>query len=177
MVSLTVVFYMYVILFAIIGGIRGWAKEILVSFSVVLALALIALLEQYVSFVKNELVPSQSVTLFWMRSVIVFVLVFFGYQTPNIPRFLPKMTRERLEHSILGVVIGAINGYLIAGSIWFYLADAKYPFPIITPPDTTTQIGKVAADLLQYMPPRLLGDPGIFFAVVIAFIFVIVVFV
>ena len=34
MMSLAIVFWMYVILFAIIGGMRGWAKEILVSFSV-----------------------------------------------------------------------------------------------------------------------------------------------
>ncbi len=32
MVSLAFVFWMYVVLFAIIGGMRGWAKEILVSF-------------------------------------------------------------------------------------------------------------------------------------------------
>ncbi len=37
MVSLIVIFWMYVILFAIIGGMRGWAKELLVTFSVILA--------------------------------------------------------------------------------------------------------------------------------------------
>ncbi len=31
--------------------------------------------------------------------------------------------------------------------------------------------------MLHYMPPKLLGIPGIYFAVVIAFIFVIVVFI
>ena len=31
MVSLVVVFWMYVILFAIIGAMRGWARELLVS--------------------------------------------------------------------------------------------------------------------------------------------------
>ena len=63
------------------------------------------------------------------------MLVFFGYQTPNIPRFAPKMNREKLQDIILGVVIGALNGYLIAGTIWFYMADAGYPFTqVITPP-------------------------------------------
>ena len=41
MISLTVVFYIFIVLFAIIGGLRGWAKEMLVSFSLVLALFMV----------------------------------------------------------------------------------------------------------------------------------------
>ena len=176
MMSLAVVFWMYVILFAIIGGMRGWAKEILVSFSVILALAFIALLERYVPFIRDVLVPQKSSVLFWLRAIILGLLVFFGYQTVNISRISAKMTREKLEHMILGLVIGAVNGYLIAGSIWFYMADAKYPFAnIISAP--TGAIAKIATNMLIYMPPKLLGIPGIYFAVVISFIFVIVVFV
>ena len=81
-----------------------------------------------------------------------------------------------MEHTILGTVIGGINGYLIAGTIWFYMADAKYPFAnIVSAP--TGDFAKMADTMLHYMPPKLLGVPGIYFAVVISFIFVIVVFV
>jgi uncharacterized membrane protein required for colicin V production len=177
MMSLAIVFWMYVILFAIIGGMRGWAKEILVSFSVVLALAFINLLERYVPFIRDTLVPQQSSVLFWLRTVILVILVFFGYQTVNLARISAKMTREKLEHIILGVVIGAINGYLIAGTIWFYMADAKYPFGNIVSAPPPGDIATIASNMLLYMPPHLLGVPGIYFAVVVAFIFVIVVFV
>lgn len=177
MMSLTIVFWMYVVLFSIIGGMRGWAKEILVSFSVILALTFTTLLEHYVPFIRDVLEPQKNSILFWLRSIIMIVLVFFGYQTPNIQRFAAKMTREKLEHIILGTVIGAINGYLIAGSIWFYMDQATYPFAIITAPDSATPVGKMALTLLQYLPPRLLGIPGIYFAVVVAFIFVLVVFI
>ena len=34
MMSIVYVFWMYVILFAVIGALRGWAKELLVVFSV-----------------------------------------------------------------------------------------------------------------------------------------------
>ena len=68
MMSLAVVFWMYVILFAVIGGMRGWAKEILVSFSVILALAFTALLEHYVPFIRDVLVPQKSAILFWLRT-------------------------------------------------------------------------------------------------------------
>ena len=176
MMSLAIVFWMYVILFAIIGAMRGWAKEILVSFSVIVALTFIALLEHYVPFIRDVLLPQQSPVLFWLRTIILIMLVFFGYQTPNIQRFSAKMNREKLEHAILGFVIGGINGYLIAGTIWFYMADAKYPFTnIVSTP--TGDFLKIADSMLRYMPPKLLGIPGIYFAVVISFIFVIVVFI
>ncbi len=176
MVSLTYVFWMYVVLFGIIGGMRGWAKEILVSFSVILALTFTTLLSNYVPFIRDVLQKDSQALYFWLRTIILALLVFFGYQTPNIQRFAPKMNREKLQDIILGVVIGALNGYLIAGTIWFYMADASYPFSkLITPP--SGDIAKLAEAMLHYMPPKLLGIPGIYFAVVVAFIFVIVVFI
>jgi uncharacterized membrane protein required for colicin V production len=169
MISISVVFWMYVILFAIIGGMRGWAKELLVTFSVILALTLTTLLQSYVPFIR-DVVAKQGPTYFWLRTIILLVLVFFGYQTPNIARFAPKMTREKFQDTLLGVILGALNGFLIIGSVWHYMDFAQYPFAIITKP---------ASDLLilKYLAPRILGVPAIYFAVVIAFIFVIVVFI
>jgi uncharacterized membrane protein required for colicin V production len=167
---------MYVVLFAIIGGMRGWAKEMLVSFSVILALTFSTLLSSYIPFVRDVLQKDSPAIYFWLRTIILGLLVFFGYQTPNIQRFAAKVTREKLQDIILGVVIGALNGYLIAGTIWFYMADAGYPFAgVVSPP--AENIARVVDSMLHYMPPKLLGIPGIYFAVVIAFIFVIVVFI
>ena len=39
MVTLNFLFWMFVILFGVIGAMRGWAKELLVTFSAILALA------------------------------------------------------------------------------------------------------------------------------------------
>jgi uncharacterized membrane protein required for colicin V production len=176
MVSLSFVFWMFVILFGIIGGMRGWAKELLVTFSVILALTFTTLLEHYVPFVRDALQKDNVVLLFWLRTIILTLVVFFGYQTPHLSRFAAKMTREKFQDILLGAILGAINGYLVAGTIWYYMADASYPFTnVITAP--SGDIAKVAEAMLHYMPPKLLGIPGIYFAVVIAFIFVIVVFI
>ena len=184
MMSLVVVFWIFVVLFAIIGAMRGWAKEALVTFSVILALTLISLLEKYVPFVANlvsmtvhppaemdqESLTSNLITLFWLRTLIMVVVVFFGYQTPSIARFAPKMTREKFQDVLLGAFLGVINGFLIAGSVWFYLHNSNYPFSFIKAPETTPLI-------INYLAPRLLGVPAIYFAVVVAFIFVIIVFI
>ncbi len=175
MVSLVFMFWTLVLLFGIIGLMRGWAKELLVVFSVILALAFNRLLERYVPIVNT--LPPDSQALFWIRSIIVVVLVFFGYQTVALPRFAGKAAREKLQDSLLGFVLGALNGYLVIGTLWFYLHEANYPFPYIEAPNEATEMGRAALSLIQTMPPRLLGEPAIYFAVMLAFIFVLVVFI
>ncbi len=173
--SILYVLWMYVILFAVIGMLRGWAKELLVSFSVILALALNLLLKQYIPIVRD--LPDDSVSLFWIRSLILGALVYFGYQTvAMVPHLASKATRERLQDALFGAILGAINGYLIAGTILFYIDQAKYPFSdIISAPPAN--IADTINQMMAYMPPHLLGVPGIYFAVILAFIFVIIVYI
>jgi uncharacterized membrane protein required for colicin V production len=176
-VSLSFFFFFLVVIFAIIGAMRGWAKELLVTFSVVLSLFIITVLERYVPAVYNSFGQPGSITQFWMRTVILVLLVFFGYQTPNLPRLAgARFVRERLEDTLLGLVLGALNGYLIIGSLWLFLHQANYPYTYISPPVAGTEMGDAALRLLNYLPPRFLGPPIIYFAVALAFLFVIVVF-
>ncbi len=71
--------------------------------------------------------------------MLLIVLVFFGYQTPNIPRLAGsgRFARERLQDSLLGLFLGALNGYLVWGTFWYFLDQARYPFPASSPPDLT----------------------------------------
>lgn len=178
MVSLTVIFWMFVILFAIIGAMRGWAKELIVTFSVVLALFIITVLESYVGLVKNTIVANGGKSLFWTRTSIVVFLVFFGYQTPNIKAIAgARFARERLQDILLGLLLGAINGYLAVGSLWYFLHQSGYPFDIILPPQPGTPMGDAAFRLIEILPPDWLVIPWIYFAVGLSFLFIIVVFV
>lgn len=175
MMSIIYVFWMYVALFAVVGAMRGWAKELLVSFSVILALTTNHVLQKYIPIVSA--LPGDSKSLFWIRTMILLTLVYFGYQTViSIARLASRATRERLQDTLFGIFMGAINGYLIAGTVLFYLNEAKYPFPnVVSPPegDLFTSV----QNLMNWMPPHLLGEPGIYFAVLLAFIFVLVVFI
>ena len=175
MISLNFTFWLLVVLFGLIGMMRGWAKELLVSFSVILALALSSLLERYVPVVKDLATDGSS--LFWIRLVLILILVFFGYQTVGLPRFAAKARREKLQDSLLGFVLGGLNGFLIFGSIWYFMDQAKYPFSYITAPDANTEMGKAAINLLPALAPHLLGEPAIYFAVMLCFVFVLVVFI
>ena len=179
MISLGVLFWIFIILFALIGAIRGWTKEILVTFSAMMGIFAINVLETYVPFVQTYLASNPVSSKVWMRIIVFSVLIFFGYQTPNIPRFAgdERLARGRLQDILLGLIIGGINGYLIFGSIWHFLADASYPFEIMIAPIAGTPAGEAALALVPYLPPVWLTSPTIYYAVAISFIFVLVMFI
>ena len=76
MISLSVLFWMYLLLFGVIGALRGWAKEILVLFSLFLALFLDAIVMKYVPGVEPALISQTSLTQFSVRAGFVFLLAF-----------------------------------------------------------------------------------------------------
>ncbi len=179
MMTLTFAFWLFVSLFAVIGAMRGWAKELLVTASVILSIFVLSVLERYVPPVRDFLAAPNEAPEFWMRTLVMMVLVFFGYQTPNIQRIAgAKFAREKLSDSLLGLFLGALNGFLIVGTIWFFMDQSGYPFSkYISAPTADNALSAPALRLLPYLAPHWLGIPVIYFAVAITFIFLLVVFI
>jgi len=175
-VGLDSFFWILVFIFASIGFMRGWAKEVMVTFSVVLALFILTVLQQFEPQIITALSLDNAAALLWFRSILVLVLVFFGYQTPNITRLAGgnRFVRERLQDSLLGLFLGAVNGYMIVGTLWYFMHQAQYPYPnFISAPAPES----AASQLIAFLPPQWLGIPVIYFAVALAFAFVLVVFI
>lgn len=178
MMSIVYVFWMYVFLFAVIGWMRGWAKELLVSFSVILSLALNHVIRKYVPIAQVDNLPDTDPSLFWVRTIILVVLVYFGYQTViSIPHLAAKGRTEKLQDTLFGAFLGALNGYLVAGSILYYVHIADYTFQTVISKPTDPNLLQTVNQMMSYMPPQLLGEPGIYFAIILAFVFVLVVYI
>ena len=216
MISLAVVFYIFVFFFALIGGLRGWAKELIVIFSVVLSLFVIWVFESYIGIVStpfvtldkkygyvaqdvqadivvippeelvkfrdlpNDSARSEYRTQFWVRTSIVIVVVFFGYQTPAVLARLGRSAgREKIQDFLLGLVLGGVNGYLVIGTLWSYMHSAHYLFdPFIIPPTGEDPLMETARTLISLLPPAWLSTtPIIFVAISLSFLFVLVVFI
>jgi len=176
MMSIVYVFWMYVILFGVIGAMRGWAKELLVSFSVILSLALNHVLRKYIPLARD--LPEIDPSLFWVRTIILLVLVYFGYQTVvSIPHLASRAAREKLQDTLFGAFLGGLNGYLISGSILYYIHIADYAFQKVVLKPTDPELLQAVNQMMLYMPPQLLGEPGIYFAIILAFVFVLVVYI
>jgi len=200
MISIMYAFWLFLILFGLIGAMRGWAKELLVVFSIILSLFLIHVLESFTSYVEPfqdvlasvenlepganfsdipPLIQEELKTQFWIRAAIVGILAFFGYQTPNLASLREKARREQVQDVLLGLVLGLVSGYFIVGTLWWYMDAAHYPFtPFIMAPRPDDPMGETAIRALNYFPPVFASNQiGLFIAVVISFMFVLVVFI
>ncbi|MBM2843808.1 MAG: hypothetical protein HW404_1645 [Anaerolineales bacterium] len=177
MISIIVVFWMFAGLFALVGGMRGWARELLVTSALVLGLFLIAILENYITPFRDAMALQTPGTQVAIRGGLLLLLAFFGYQTPNLRALQPKMARERVEEIVLGLILGLLNGYLLVGSIWYYLNQAGYPTNLVTAPEEGSALAAQIATFMPYLAPAILTVPLVYFVVSIVFVFIIVVFV
>lgn len=179
MISLVVLFWMFVILFAVIGGTRGRTKEFLVALSAVVAIFLNTLLEEFVPNYNTMLAGINPNLQFFIRFGILAVITILGYITPSLPKLnaIKAVPPSRIRDVFWGLAFGALNGYLIFGTAWYYLHQAGYPFSIITAPDANSVIGAQALAMIDKLPPEILTPPGLYFAIAIAFVFVLGAFV
>jgi len=174
MIQLSSFLWMMIFAFAVIGYMRGWTKELIATAGIVLALFT---LKQFEALVIDPLTDGRQEPKFYLQATILLTLAFFAYQTP--PERLARggvvrNARESLQDGILGAIVGAINGYLLIGSLWWYMDNLEYPLsPYITP----VPPGSASAEMVRILPLSwMLGaDGGLLSLLMIGlFIFVIV---
>lgn len=174
MISISVIFWLFITLFGLIGIMRGWAKEVLVSFSGVLALFIIDIFSGFINGIFDVNTQSGAENTFWFLSAIVILMAFFGYQTPRFGFIGNKTNRERLTEAVLGALFGGVNAYLIVGSIWSFLARANY-FP-----ELSMVIPPLADDpfLVTFpLPPDWLVGTPLYIVLAILAVFIVAVFI
>lgn len=178
MVSLHFVFWFMVIFFTLIGYLRGWQREVIALSGLV---ASIAALSQFGDSITGliggltgtvQLNPADPFAFqrqqFWIQAVFHGIIAFFSYQV--VARLANQATggrlgerlRSGLERRVVGGLIGAINGYLVIGSLWGFLeyqiTEAGYvqlpigqPYPfdpmVILRPEATSAAAAVAGYL------------------------------
>lgn len=169
MISLQVLFYIFLVLFAVIGMIRGFRKEIVVTVAGILSLFIV---EAVTPKIFGGLDGMKS---FYINMIILFGCSFFGYQTPSFQRFNSRFERENFLDLLLGGVVGALNGYIIFSSAWFFLARAGYPFAWISAPDASSEAGRAAIALLENALPNVLTGSWLYVALAAAVLIVIAV--
>lgn len=174
MVPLDTVLWTFVFLFGLMGALRGWSKEMLVLFSVVVALAMRLIFTEYVPFVR-DFFARPPVQQFYLYSALLVLMTIAGYAGPAVSgRLAHASARETLQDILLGFIIGAINGFLIVGSIWYFLDAAGYNIMGISPPPPESMAAALANN---YLPPLWLTDAALLTAFSFASVFVIIVLV
>jgi uncharacterized membrane protein required for colicin V production len=114
--------------FGVIGYNRGLSKEMISLSGIILALFALFQFDPLLRQTLLDDVPPAQV--FLIQTIIFVVIVFFAYQTNALgKRQLGKDSdgRDPLQSKVLGAVVGFLNGYLIWGSIWYFMDINNYP--------------------------------------------------
>src|SRR5689334_12159595 len=175
MIQLSTFLWAMIVIFAVVGFLRGWTKEIVATAGIILALFT---LYQFQSILIQPLTqgasPEQVVYLY---SGILLLITFFAYQTPGTASRMSEGRmwsgrREGLQERLLGAIVGGINGYLVFGSIWYFLDAMAYPFsPYIIAPAP----GSASAAMVGSLPLIFLVQGNLLtILVIVLFLFVII---
>lgn len=130
MLPIHTVFLIMAVLFGLIGGLRGWAKEIIVVCSVIVALFFQHVLLLPMLPFRDLFYNLAPTTRFYTRTIVFIIISIFGYASPTvISRIGAKVARERLQDILLGFFIGLLNGFLIIGTILAFLDMVQFGVP------------------------------------------------
>jgi hypothetical protein len=175
MIQLSAVLVMMSIFFGIIGFLRGWNKELIATAGIILGLFA---LFQFDSVLRGAILRGVALDqVFVIQSLIFITIVFFAYQTRALGRG-DRPGRSNLQEGVLGALVGSLNGYLIWGSLWYFMDINSYPLaPAIVAPAANSS----SAVAINYLPLMILGGGAegsgdlLAVAVIVLFRFVLVV--
>ena len=120
MINANLVFAMFVLVFGLIGAMRGWVREIIVTASLVLALFVLNQLGDKWNTVVNGFTAQHSTEQWLLRTAPMFIIGFFGYLGPTVVRSrFEQTTRGKLEQGMLAFIVGMINGYILFSTLAF----------------------------------------------------------
>lgn len=125
MIQLSAMMWAMAIFFSIIGFLRGWSKELIATSGIILGLFA---LFQFDPLIRGTLLASvQRDQVFLVQAGIFIAIVFFAYQNRAIDTRDRGEGRDSVQEGILGALIGFLNGYLIWGSLWYFMDINEYP--------------------------------------------------
>jgi uncharacterized membrane protein required for colicin V production len=169
---LEILFLAIIVFFILISLARGYLKELGVTTMIFVALFIITefgvkylpqLLERVYGFLNVTLTTRAeqhwiAITLSLLLIVVVFA-TYAGFST-----FAFRGAQQRgFAGFVIGVLVGALNGYLFGGTLW-WLQDITY-YPVVDLGILLLPLTATGEFLAQYLPPYLL--PPMFWAVMV----------
>lgn len=176
MISLVTILWIMIGFFAVIGMQRDWTREVIATAGLILALFTI---NQFMPFLFQALGNyNQPFTeTIWRREIFVLsgtllFIAFISYAGPTVAgsRLAQRLRiRDSVQDKFLGLIVGAVNGYLMVGTLlsflenritpegWLPTTPAPYPF------SNTVLIRTESIDAISsYLPiPLLTQNPFI----------------
>ena len=167
MAPIEVLFGIMVFVFALIGLVRGFLRELGVTTVMIFLLFFLSRFEPYLDtgLVKAMDLGSRffaaedhDLVKCWLFIFVITGMAFISYQGETLT--FAGEPPHGYQGILLGLVTGLLNGYLIAGSLWFYMD--KFSYPIKWMGFATDKLSTFAQGLTAFLPISFLGEPVLF---------------
>ncbi len=143
--------------FAIVGYLRGFYKEFVALAGLTLALFILTEFSWFLDFIFGR---TNATLRYLVDVVLLVVLTFFSYQQAPTT-FVPSRYRrgrrgeiklpgeEGWQTRFLGALTGGFNGYLVVGSLWYFMDQLEYP---LSPLFMMPALGSESAEFVSRLP-------------------------
>ncbi len=148
-----ILFLSIIAIFGVVGIVRGYHRELGVTTMLLVALFVTEFVPVYLGSYLNRFVGqatdgsaaqiARTTDLIWILVLIVITYISYQGETLTFP--------GAGSNAFLGLLIGLLNGYLFAGSIWYFLAGAGWPGLHVVPP-----FSPLYDFLFKVLPPAVL---------------------
>ena len=187
MIELGAVLRLFSLIFGVVGAMRGWVRELQVTAATILAMFMIRRMTPFVSSVIHDRAVAQAIAdpseplarLVMLKAAILLVVVFFGYQGPVVTQTLSSgrinanRSGEGRRDTAIGFGVGVLNGYLIVGSLIFFIVEGNYPFSWVSDPLNFAPARSL--DFINFLPQSILVSPWLGIVMAVAFVVIIIV--
>jgi len=148
----------------LIGLARGYVKELGSTLIILVAIFILTFFQTQLSAVVLRIAgafgasgepDSDDLILSTFYTIVFVVIVFSAYSGRTLT--FNGVPAPPPQGTLISLVIGLLNGYLIAGTLWYYQDFYNYPISQIMPFDDT--LTTTAQNMVKYLPPALFDNP------------------
>ncbi len=149
----------------LIGLARGYVKELGSTLIILVAIFILTFFEEQLTGVVTTVgnafggdsdgSTTNELLLSTIYSIIFIVIVFGAYSGRTLN--FSGTPAPPPQGTLLSLIIGLLNGYLIAGTLWYYQHNYGYPIGQVTVFENT--LTETAQTLIEYLPPALFDNP------------------
>lgn len=151
MIQLYSFMWLLAIFLGVFGFLRGWNRELIVTAGTVLILFAIF---QFDSLLRSTIfmaLPLEQI--FLLQTGIFLAAVIYLIQAEELAGVEDRDPSD-WRAGVLGSGVGFLNGYLIGGTIWYFLDINQYPLEQFV---TAPAVGSPSALSINTIPLVLLG--------------------
>ena len=167
MAPIEVFFGAILLIFGLIGLARGFLKELGVTLPIMF---LLFFLNQFRTQLDVGLAKAlgagvsalsdarKDLLQCWMYILLLIAAAFVSYQGETLA--FGGQAPKGPQAILLGALTGLLNGYLVTGSIWYYMDKFGYPITLLG--FSSDKLSAFAKGVIPFLPLNFLGEPILF---------------